>query len=117
MLILLVIALIFAGTGQFALAGDPAPFSRAAPTAVPGSTYTTVVHPAPGIDYYYDNRGNSTTTYETSPGIRAYTSRGPDNRITAQGNLYDLSPRLLELPPVTPLPQGFYDPPTHEVVR
>ena len=60
------------------------------PIGLQGST--TLIHPAPGIDYYYDLNGNSTTVYRTAPNVSAYSSHDSHGRIIAQGFVYDPDP-------------------------
>jgi hypothetical protein len=61
------------------------------PIGLQGSA--TVIHPAPGVDYYYDQKGNSTTVYRTAPHVFAYSSQDSHGRITTQGFLFDPHPR------------------------
>jgi hypothetical protein len=56
-----------------------------------------VIHPEPGVDYYYDQKGNSTTVYRTAPHVFAYSSHDSHGRIVAQGFVFD--------PNLTPEPQ------------
>src|SRR5262249_9208827 len=57
----------------------------------------SVIHPEPGVDYYYDQKGNSTTVYRTAPHVFAYSSHDSHGRIVAQGFVFD--------PTLTPEPQ------------
>ena len=68
------------------------------PVGLQGSV--TVVHPAPGVDYYYDQQGNSTTVYRTAPDISAYSSQDSHGHIIAQGYVFDPlgSPQPLRVP-------------------
>ena len=61
------------------------------PIGLQGSA--TVIHPAPGVDYYYDLNGNSTTVYRTAPHVSAYSSHDSHGRIIAQGFVFDPNPR------------------------
>lgn len=61
------------------------------PVGLQGSV--TVIHPAPGVDYYYDQQGNSTTVYRTAPDISAYSSHDSKGHIIAQGFVFDPNPR------------------------
>jgi len=51
-----------------------------------------VLHPSPGVDYYYDLNGNSTTVYRTAPNTSWFSSQDRYGRITSQGNIYDAMP-------------------------
>lgn len=61
------------------------------PVGLQGSV--TVVHPSPGVDYYYDQQGNSTTVYRTAPDVSAYSSHDSHGHIIAQGFVFDPNPR------------------------
>ena len=63
----------------------------APPIGLQGSA--TVIHPAPGVDLYYDQKGNSTTVYRTAPNVTAYSSQDSHGRIIAQGFVFDPNPR------------------------
>jgi hypothetical protein len=52
----------------------------------------TVVHPAPGIDYYTDLNGASATVLDEGPGLKWYSAEDPQGRITSQGFLFDPMP-------------------------
>jgi hypothetical protein len=52
----------------------------------------TVLHPAPGIDYLYDQAGHSATVLEEGPGLKWYSAEDPQGRITSQGFLFDPIP-------------------------
>ena len=62
--------------------------------------YANVIHPEPGVDYYYDQKGNSTTVYRTAPHVFAYSSHDSHGRIVAQGFVFD--PRLTPEPQAVP---------------
>ncbi len=78
------------------------PFSAFAqstlPLGVDGSV--TVLHPTPGIKNLYDQRGNSVTVYESSPGLSWYSQQDRYGRIQSQGYVFDpLGPQqLLRVP-------------------
>jgi hypothetical protein len=61
------------------------------PIGLEGSA--TVIHPSPGVDYYYDLNANSTTVYTTTPYSSWYSSENRHGRITAQGFVFDPNPR------------------------
>lgn len=58
----------------------------------PGITGVTVVHPAPGIDYYTDLHGSSATVIDEGSGLHWYSAHDPQGRITSQGFLFDSIP-------------------------
>lgn len=65
----------------------------------PGDQFNslTVLHPAPGVSYLYDQSGNSSTVYEQSPGMAWYSTEDRHGQITAQGFVFE------PLPPPKPL--------------
>ncbi len=66
----------------------------------------TVLHPAPGVDYYYDLNGGSSTVYQTAPNTSWYSSQDSQGRITSDGYLFDPNPR----PEPLRVPQSSYRP-------
>ena len=58
----------------------------------PSSGSVTVVHPAPGIDYYTDLHGHSATILDEGSGLHWYSAQDPQGRITSQGFLFDPIP-------------------------
>jgi hypothetical protein len=51
----------------------------------PSSGSLTVVHPAPGIDYYTDLHGSSATVLDEGSGLHWYSAHDPQGQITSQG--------------------------------
>ncbi|MEP6934523.1 MAG: hypothetical protein ABI988_11345 [Nitrospirota bacterium] len=49
----------------------------------------TMVHPMPGMDYLYNQRGESTTILQPLPGLSWYSQEDRFGRITNQGYLFD----------------------------
>jgi hypothetical protein len=96
MLLLLLIPTLSFAQAPF----DPLPTNETGPISG-----VTVYHPAPGVESYWDNHGNSTMVYEQTPGMSGYTSRNRDGQVTKQGYLFD------PMGPSTPLR---IDPPTPE---
>ena len=64
------------------------------------SSPVTVLHPSPGISQLYDQRGNSATVYESSPGLSWYSQQDRYGRIQSQGYVFDpIGPQqLLRVP-------------------
>lgn len=69
------------------------------PLSVEGSA--TILHPAPGVRYLYDQHGNSSTVYHQFPGQSWFSTEDPQGRITSQGYLFDPlpAPKPLTVPP------------------
>jgi hypothetical protein len=74
-------------------------FAQSTPPPMPSSTNdsVTVIHPAPGVEYYYDQRGNSSTVYQQAPGMQWYSTEDRHGTITSQGYLFDPMPVSMSL--------------------
>lgn len=86
-LVIVLTILAFVVTKQLALAEEPPPFLSPFDSV-------TVIHPAPGMDYLYDQHGNSATILQQGPGLSWYSQENKYGQIQSQGYLFDpLGPR------------------------
>ena len=63
------------------------------PSFFSNSDSVTVIHPAPNVDYWYDQRGNSATILQEGPGLSRYSQQDRYGNITTQGYLLNPFPR------------------------
>ena len=68
------------------------------------SLSVTLIHPAPNIDFLYNQRGESATIYQQGPGSSWYSNQDGYRRIDSQGYLFEPNPRpaQIEVPRYTP---------------
>lgn len=89
------------------LAAEPAPSIFSTPSV-------TKVHPMPGMDYLYNQRGESTTILrsQSTPGLSWYSQEDRYGNIREQGYLYEPGryDQPLTTEPLTPLPRHERDP-------